>query len=119
LMALGFALWLWCVMLFRKAKTSPVPVRLPRQLVTKGPYALTRNPMLTGLFSFLTGLGFFLNSISMVLGWTPVFMVLNVIELKLVEEPGLERRFGDSYREYKRRVPMLIPRLSGVNKNGK
>jgi protein-S-isoprenylcysteine O-methyltransferase Ste14 len=27
-----------------------------------------------------------------------------------VEEPGLEKRFGESYREYKRNVPRWIPR---------
>jgi len=29
--------------------------------------------------------------------WAVSFMVLNLIYLPLVEEPGLERRFGDSY----------------------
>ena len=39
-----------------------------------------------------------------------MFVVLNLIELKLVEEPELERRFDASYREYKRRVPMFVPK---------
>jgi protein-S-isoprenylcysteine O-methyltransferase Ste14 len=33
-----------------------------------------------------------------------------VIELKYVEEPELERRFGMPYREYKARVPMFVPK---------
>ncbi len=37
-------------------------------------------------------------------------MLAHVIELKKVEEPELELRFGAAYTEYKRRVPMLIPR---------
>jgi protein-S-isoprenylcysteine O-methyltransferase Ste14 len=52
----------------------------------------------------------------MVFIWTPVFVVLNLIELKLVEEPELERRLGASYREYKQRVPMLVPRAPGVSR---
>jgi protein-S-isoprenylcysteine O-methyltransferase Ste14 len=48
----------------------------------------------------------------MVVLWTPVFMLANAIEVKLVEEPELERRFGDTYREYRRRVPMFIPRAA-------
>jgi len=46
----------------------------------------------------------------MVLLWTPAFVLLNVIELKLVEEPELERRLGATYKEYRERVPMLIPK---------
>ena len=65
--------------------------------------------MLMGVFASLFGLGFLLHSASMVLLWTPVFLAANLIEIKRVEQPELERRFGDSYREYRRRVPMLIP----------
>ena len=39
----------------------------------------------------------------------PVFVALNVLELKMVEEPELEQRFGESYIAYKRRVPMFVP----------
>ena len=66
--------------------------------------------MLIAIFAGLLGVGFLLVSVSMVLVWTPVFVVLNAIELKLVEEPELDRRLGSRYSEYKRRVPMFIPR---------
>jgi len=33
-----------------------------------------------------------------------------VLLLKIREEPGLEKRFGTAYLEYKRRTPLLIPR---------
>ena len=36
--------------------------------------------------------------------------------LKMLEEPELERRFGTTYREYKRRVPMFVPTLRGAIK---
>ena len=36
--------------------------------------------------------------------------------LKTLEEPELERRFGTSYREYKRRVPMFVPTVRGIIK---
>jgi protein-S-isoprenylcysteine O-methyltransferase Ste14 len=61
----------------------------------------------------LFGLGFLLHSVSLVFVWAPVFVVVNLIELRLVEEPELERRFGKSYREYRRRVPMFVPRMPG------
>jgi protein-S-isoprenylcysteine O-methyltransferase Ste14 len=68
--------------------------------------------MLAGVFACLFGLGFILHSLSMVLVWTPAFILLNAIELKLVEEPELERRFGASYSEYRRRVPMFVPMMA-------
>lgn len=117
LLVAGVALWAWCVVWFMRARGTPVPFNPPRELVTVGPYSWSRNPMLTGVFACLFGLGFFLHSVSMVVVWTPVFVFLNVIELKMVEEPELERRFGTSYREYKRRVPMFVPRVADVIKN--
>jgi protein-S-isoprenylcysteine O-methyltransferase Ste14 len=114
LLVAGVVLWAWCVVWFMRARGTPVPFNPPRELVAVGPYAWSRNPMLTGVFACLFGLGFFLNSVSMVVVWTPVFVLLNVFELKMVEEPELERRFGTSYREYKRRVPMFVPRVAGV-----
>ena len=110
LLAAGLTLWAWCIVLFWKGRGTPVPFNPPRELVVLGPYAWVRNPMLTGVFGCLFGLGFYLHSLSMVLLWTPVFLVLNVIAVKLIEEPELERRFGESYREYSRLVPRFFPR---------
>ena len=106
----GLALWIWCVVWFLNARGTPVPFNPPRELVTGGPYTWSRNPMLIGVFAFLFGIGFLLHSVSMVFVWTPVFVIFNVLELKLVEEPELERRFGESYIEYRRRVPMFVPK---------
>ena len=108
----GAALWAWCVVLFRRAGGTPVPFNPPRELVTSGPFAHVRNPILVGVFSALFGLGFLLHSLALVIIWTPAFLVFNVISLKVVEEPELERRFGESYREYRRRVPMFLPRIA-------
>ena len=110
LLSLGLLVWAWCVVWFSKAKGTPVPFNPPRELVTVGPYAWSRNPMLSGVFASLFGFGFLLHSVSMVFVWTPVFVILNVLELKLIEEPELERRFGESYIEYKRRVSMFVPK---------
>lgn len=107
LFAAGLALWGWSIALFRG---KGVPVNPPRELVAVGPYAWVRNPMLLGLFAAFVGLGFALHSVSLVFIWTPAFVILNVIELKVVEEPELERRLGATYKEYRERVPMLIPK---------
>jgi protein-S-isoprenylcysteine O-methyltransferase Ste14 len=107
LLAAGLALWGWSLVLF---KGKGVPFNPPRELVVTGPYAWMRNPMLTGVFIALLGLGFILNSVSLVFVGTPAFVVFNVIVLKILEEPELDRRFGASYNEYRQRVPMFVPR---------
>jgi protein-S-isoprenylcysteine O-methyltransferase Ste14 len=112
LLAGGLPLWAWCILAFRRAKGTAVPFNPPRELVVVGPYACVRNPMLSGVFACLFGLGFILHSLSMVLVWTPVFLMMNVIGLKVIEEPELELRFGASYRDYRRRVPMFLPRAA-------
>jgi len=65
--------------------------------------------MLTGVFLFLFGLGFGVNSFSLVCFFTPLYVLVNVWELKEIEEPELVRRLGDEYNEYRKRTPMFIP----------
>ena len=111
IIAIGLFLMIWSVLNFVRVKGTPVPFNPPPKLVTTGPYAHVRNPMLTGVFVLLFGLGVLLRSISLVSIFTPVFILFNVWELKAVEERELERRLGEDYVEYKKRVPMFIPRL--------
>lgn len=46
----GLFLCLWTVILFLGAKGTPVPINPPPKVITTGPYAYCRNPMLTGVF---------------------------------------------------------------------
>jgi len=112
LLAIGSVVCGWCVVRFRRAAGTPVPINPPTELVVEGPYRWTRNPMLTGVFAGLLGVGVLLHSLGTVAISTPAYIVLHLIVLKLVEEPGLERRFGAAYSEYRRQVPMFLPRLS-------
>ncbi|NIQ58914.1 MAG: hypothetical protein GWN71_37780, partial [Gammaproteobacteria bacterium] len=105
----GLGLSAWCAGLFARARGTPVPVNPPSELIQRGPYAWVRNPMLTGVFASLVGTALLLRSPSMVLLWTPAYLLLHVLELKWVEEPELERRFGVAYRAYRDAVPMFLP----------
>jgi protein-S-isoprenylcysteine O-methyltransferase Ste14 len=67
--------------------------------------------MLLGLFIFMLGLGILFSSLSLIFIFTPLFIVLNVLYLKAVEEKELEKKFGEEYLEYKKRVPMFIPKF--------
>ncbi|MCX5847353.1 MAG: isoprenylcysteine carboxylmethyltransferase family protein [Deltaproteobacteria bacterium] len=80
----------------------------PPALADTGPYAYVRNPMMSGMLITLFGVGVFLKSISLSLVFTPVLFAFVIIELKAVEKPELEKRLGEVYLEYKKRVPMFF-----------
>ena len=109
LMVFGAVITAWTVVCFRRSRGTPVPVNPPPVLIVSGPYKYARNPMLTGVFSFMFGLGFAMQSLSLVLVFTPLYVLAHVWELKQIEEPELIKRFGDECLEYRERTPMFIP----------
>ncbi len=108
-MVVGIAVTTWSAIHFLRKKGTPVPFNPPPKVVKTGPYRYTRNPMLTGVFLFLFGVGFYINSVSLVLFFTPLFVLVNVWELKKIEEPELMKRLGNEYIEYRKQTPMFIP----------
>ena len=121
LLIFSFAFFLigWSVLIFLKAKGTPVPFDPPPQLVTTGPYAHMRNPMLTGIFALLFGFGVFFESLSLLVVFTPLFIFINVSELKVIEEPELLKRLGEDYIEYQKRTPMFFPGFGIIFKRKK
>jgi len=69
--------------------------------------------MHTGIYILLFGFGVLFRSVSLVAIFSPLFILLDVLELKKIEETELERRLGREYLEYKKKVPMFFPRLKG------
>ncbi len=110
LLVIGSWLWIWSVATFAVMKGTPVPLAPPPVLVVRGPYRFSRNPMLTGVFFTLFGIGFLLPSLSLVFIYTPAFILLNYFWLKYIEEPELERRLGAAYVDYKKHTPMFFGR---------
>jgi protein-S-isoprenylcysteine O-methyltransferase Ste14 len=49
--------------------------------------------------------------------WFILFLIANVIYLRLSEEKKLKDRFGDDYIKYNKSVPMWIPRLKPYKKD--
>ncbi|HSR89918.1 MAG TPA: isoprenylcysteine carboxylmethyltransferase family protein [Gemmatimonadales bacterium] len=83
----------------------------PRHLVVAGPYRHVRNPMISGVLLVLIGEALLLLSWHHA-AWALIFFMINAIYIPLLEEPFLAERFGESYREYCRHVPRLLPRWS-------
>ena len=94
-----------------QGKGTLAPWDSPKHLVVEGPYAYTRNPMISGVAFVLLGETALLGSLP-ILAWVALVVVVNTLYFKLSEEPGLEKRFGAEYVDYRKHVPMWIPRLS-------
>ena len=107
--AVGLSLMVWTMTDFaRRGRGTPAPWDQPQRLVVTGPYRHLRNPMITGVALVLLGEACVLNSLPIAL-WLLVFATINAAYMPLSEEPGLERRFGEAYRTYKRDVPRWWP----------
>jgi protein-S-isoprenylcysteine O-methyltransferase Ste14 len=80
----------------------------PVEVVSGGVYGLVRHPQYLGGVMGHLGVSLLLSSRDSLLVTPIVVCVVYLICWK--EEKELVREFGDEYREYQRRVPMLIPR---------
>ena len=88
---------------------SVAPWYPSENLVISGSYAYARNPMIGGALLMLAGEALIFAS-GAILVYLFVFFIANDIYFNLVEEPNLEKRFADRYREYKKNVPKWLPR---------
>lgn len=90
------------------------PERFEQRLVTTGPFARVRHPVYSAHFLML--LGWTVGS-GLLLCYAMVGFALVAGTLMItLEEHELEDRFGEPFREYKRRVPAFLPRLSQPTK---
>lgn len=104
--------WLVWAVLWQlwKGKGTPVPVVPTKEFLLSGPYKYCRNPMMLGFFLYLAGWASVFNRAG---SWAAavILMVLLILEIKAIEEKELEGRFGDTYREYKKKTPSFVPRF--------
>jgi protein-S-isoprenylcysteine O-methyltransferase Ste14 len=111
LLVLGLILFVASLRRFAtEGRGTLAPWDPPRALVVRGPYRYVRNPMISGVVFVLFGEGLVLLSRPHLV-WAVTFLGINALYVPLLEEPLLEQRFGEAYREYCRHVPRLFPRL--------
>ena len=110
LAAAGMVLALTCVGAFAViGKGTPAPFDPPRRLVTRGPYALVRNPMYLGAWLALGGAALYFHSTALLL-FALGFLAATVAFVHGYEEPALRRKFGVEYEAYCTRVGRWWPR---------
>jgi protein-S-isoprenylcysteine O-methyltransferase Ste14 len=101
------ALWLgmniWALATFFRAGTTPNPTRPTTALTFNGPYRFTRNPMYLSLAFLQIGVALLANALWPLLFAIPVLWMVKRIVIDR-EEDYLERKFGEQYLTYKRRV---------------
>jgi protein-S-isoprenylcysteine O-methyltransferase Ste14 len=92
---------------FRRARTPVDPYTPTQAIATDGPYRLTRNPAYLGMALIYTGITLAANA-----AWAlvPLPAAIAVIDRGVIarEERYLERKFGPTYLDYKRRVRRWI-----------
>ena len=84
---------------------------LTKKIVDDDIYKRTRNPMSLGFYLFALALAFASSSTSLLFAVSLGLIPAHAFFLKYFEETELELRFGESYLEYKKTVPFLIPRF--------
>lgn len=80
------------------------------KLVTTGPYAYTRNPMLFGVLIFMLAIALYYRSLTGML-MIPIILTVELVYIAMFEEPYLIKRFGKEYKDYRKSVPSLFPKF--------
>lgn len=95
----------WSLYLFFRSKTTVNPLNPGNasQLVTTGPYRISRNPMYLGLLLMLAGWALYLGSIAPLLA-LPLFVWILTKQQIEPEEIILAGKFGKQYEDYQRNV---------------
>jgi protein-S-isoprenylcysteine O-methyltransferase Ste14 len=87
------------------------PQRGPRPaFVIAGPYTRVRNPLLLGVLLLIAGIAVATDSSGLWL-LTLAAVVAAHVWVTRFEEPRLQARFGEAYREYLANVPRWVPKV--------
>ena len=96
--------------IIRIGRGTLAPWAPSQHLVIAGMYGYVRNPMILGVLTVLIGESVSILSYRIMI-WVVCFFLINTIWFVVFEEPSLEKKFGDEYRQYKENVPRWIPRI--------
>ncbi len=103
----GIALAIWARLLLGTNWSSSVTVKESHELVRRGPYAIVRHPIYTGLLLAILGTAIAWGELR---GFVALILAIIGWRLKsLVEESFMMDEFGSEYARYKRQVKALIP----------
>lgn len=85
-----------------------------KKVVTTGVYSIIRHPQYVGGLLAHVGISFLLSAWYSLLSTPLMIVVVYLISRK--EEVELVKEFGEDYKSYQKRVPMLMPRVRSGRK---
>ena len=103
LMDISAIIALWATFSMRRARTSINPLLPTTFLVTSGPYRFSRNPLSVSLVVLYLGVSLIVDTLWPLLLLPPLLIVYHFGVIQR-EERYLERKFGDTYRNYRSAV---------------
>jgi protein-S-isoprenylcysteine O-methyltransferase Ste14 len=109
LLAVGGTVAVWCLTIFRRRRTTTIPFGHSTELVTWGPYRVSRNPMYVSLTLIYLGETALLAQAWPLLTLAPVIVYMNGVVIPY-EESRLGDAFGTAYEEYAGRVKRWMGR---------
>ena len=106
----GGGVWIACLDVFsRRGRGTPFPLDAPSRLVTGGPFAVIRNPIMAAELAVVWGEALYFSGAGLV-GYAAVVTLAAHAIVVHVEEPELHQRFGEQFAAYCRGVPRWLPR---------
>jgi protein-S-isoprenylcysteine O-methyltransferase Ste14 len=109
LVGAGALLYLWCLLMFLLAGGTPAvfftrPLRFligsePSEVVRRGPYRFSRNPMYVAVVTAILGQALVYRSTSVLWYGIAVAVVFQLVVV-LIEEPHLRAARGEDYKRY-------------------
>ena len=107
LIPVGFILIIWAnyalLVIGKISLRNREPMQKPSNLVLRGPFKFSRNPLYLGALLALLGLVVVLSSVVTAFFTILVYIIFRYVFIKR-EEIILEEEFGDEYREFKKNV---------------
>lgn len=108
---IGAAIYFRCAWEFAvRGLGTPAPIAPTKFLVTTALHRYVRNPMYIGVALAIVGQAIVFHS-SHVAEYAVVMILIAHTFVVLYEEPTLKRQFGESYEEYRQKVPRWIPKI--------
>lgn len=104
---IGIAFAVWARFVLGSNWSALVTIKKDHELIQRGPYALARHPIYSGVLLALVGSALNVDQVRGLIAWA---LMLAGFWLKSRTEEGfMIQQFGDQYRRYRREVKALIP----------